>query len=113
MAKAKEILSDISLIVGILSGILAISEKLTSWKILGVLFPSIDQGTLFLVLVAVAFGCLAAYVLGARSKRSGFFFSAGHGRPSSLSMRNSYETNYYDVRWHVYPPRPQSNDHKA
>jgi ribosomal protein L37AE/L43A len=113
MAKVKEILSYASLIVGIVSGILAISEKVTSWNILASLYPLIDQGTLFIVLLVVTFSSLAAYAIGARSKRSGFLFFAGRRRPSSLSTHNSYETTIHDVRWRVYPPRPLSGYHEA
>jgi len=112
MAKIKEILSYASLIVGIVTGILAISEKLTNWGILGLLYPLIDQGILFWLLLIVALTFLTAYMIGAGRSHTGFFFSA-KSRPTSLKTRDYYETKHYGVLWREYPPTAKSHDQEA
>ena len=112
MVKVKDVLTDISLTIGIISGILAISEKLTNWNVLALVYPLVDQTQLFLILVVVAFVSLAVYVFRIR-KRHFAFFGGTSERPSSLSTRDSYDETYYDVRWRVYPPASRSGNRRA
>jgi ribosomal protein L37AE/L43A len=112
MGKVKEILSYASLTVGIISGILAILERLTNWGMLGLLYPLIGQGTLFWLLLVVALTFLTACMIGARRSHTGFFFTV-KSRPTSLKTRDYYETKHYDVLWREYPPTAKSHDQEA
>lgn len=109
MGKIKEVLTYLSLIVGIIAGLLAIVEKLTTLGIFASLYPLLGQTTVFIILVIVTSASLVTFYLGTRQRHGGFLFT-GKTRPSSLSSRDSYDTTYYDVKWRLYPPRPLSRD---
>jgi ribosomal protein L37AE/L43A len=113
VGKVKDFLTYLSLIVGIVAGLLAIAERLTTLGILALFYPLVGQGTVFIVLVIVALASIGAFYIATTKRHGGFFFSTSKMRPASLNSRDSYEETNYGVKWHLYAPEPLSRDREA
>jgi ribosomal protein L37AE/L43A len=100
--KAKSVL----LYLSIISYLLAIAEHLLNLGILGWLYQTVSQTTVFYFLIIVGSALLATYLVESTRKKGGFFFEVIRTRPTHLDINDSYETNDYGVKWRLYPPKP-------
>jgi len=98
--KAKTVL----LYLSIISYLLAIAEHLLNLGILGWLYQTVSQTTVFYFLIIVGSALLVTYIVESVRRPNGSFFMA-RGRPPNLQVDDSYETNDYGVKWRLYPPK--------
>jgi len=83
--------------------LLAIVEKLLNLGIFSWLYSTINQTTVFYLLLIVGTAFIITYLIELKRKPTIQVFTARH-RPSTIDVQRPYFGNDYGVKWRLYEP---------
>jgi ribosomal protein L37AE/L43A len=112
--KAGELLTYLSLVISITSGLLTIVEYFTNLGIMTWLYPIMSKSDAILVLLLVSVAFFVAYAVEAiRRTKTKPFIATVRDRPAISPTMEPYTGSTYGVKWRLYPPEPLSFNKRA